>query len=44
MFPDEFTFNILIDSFLKDKDYKGMCNSEIEDFGWNYCLTASINA
>ncbi|KAM9475586.1 small ribosomal subunit protein mS27 [Clarias gariepinus] len=26
MFPDEFTFNILIDSFLKDKDYKGACS------------------
>uniref|UniRef100_A0A4W4F7F4 Small ribosomal subunit protein mS27 n=1 Tax=Electrophorus electricus TaxID=8005 RepID=A0A4W4F7F4_ELEEL len=23
MFPDEFTFNLLIDSYLKDKDYKG---------------------
>ncbi|KAI5614089.1 28S ribosomal protein S27, mitochondrial [Silurus asotus] len=25
MFPDEFTFNILIDSYLKDEDYKGAC-------------------
>ncbi|XP_060787807.1 28S ribosomal protein S27, mitochondrial isoform X2 [Neoarius graeffei] len=26
MFPDEFTFNILIDSYLKDEDYKGACS------------------
>ncbi|KAG9270640.1 28S ribosomal protein S27, mitochondrial [Astyanax mexicanus] len=26
MFPDEFTFNLLIDSYLKDKDYKGACS------------------
>ncbi|XP_062854345.1 28S ribosomal protein S27, mitochondrial [Trichomycterus rosablanca] len=26
MFPDEFTCNILIDSFLKDEDYKGACS------------------
>ncbi|KAL7828478.1 hypothetical protein SRHO_G00321120 [Serrasalmus rhombeus] len=26
MFPDEFTFNLLIDSYLKDGDYKGACS------------------
>ncbi|XP_036434697.1 28S ribosomal protein S27, mitochondrial [Colossoma macropomum] len=26
MFPDEFTFNLLIDSYLKDEDYKGACS------------------
>ncbi|XP_076859674.1 small ribosomal subunit protein mS27 [Brachyhypopomus gauderio] len=25
IFPDEFTFNLLIDSYLKDKDYMGAC-------------------
>ncbi|KAK2899218.1 hypothetical protein Q8A67_010636 [Cirrhinus molitorella] len=26
MFPDDFTFNLLIDSFIKDKDFKGACS------------------
>ncbi|XP_072537086.1 small ribosomal subunit protein mS27 [Salminus brasiliensis] len=26
MFPDEFMFNLLIDSYLKDEDYKGACS------------------
>ncbi|KAL0979111.1 hypothetical protein UPYG_G00180670 [Umbra pygmaea] len=26
MFPDDFTFNLLIDSFLKEKDFKGACS------------------
>ncbi|KAI4894668.1 hypothetical protein NFI96_001854 [Prochilodus magdalenae] len=26
MFPDDFTFNLLIDSYLKDEDYKGACS------------------
>lgn len=26
IFPDDFTFNILIDSFIKDKDFKGACS------------------
>ncbi|KAA0714487.1 28S ribosomal protein S27, mitochondrial [Triplophysa tibetana] len=26
MFPDEFTFNLLIDSFVKDEDFKGACS------------------
>ncbi|XP_014026576.1 small ribosomal subunit protein mS27 [Salmo salar] len=26
MFPDDFTFNILIDSFIKDEDFKGACS------------------
>ncbi|KAK3540577.1 hypothetical protein QTP70_034321 [Hemibagrus guttatus] len=30
MFPDEFTFNILIDSYLKDEDYKG-ASSVVEE-------------
>ncbi|KAK7136431.1 hypothetical protein R3I94_014923 [Phoxinus phoxinus] len=25
MFPDDFTFNLLIDSFIKDADFKGAC-------------------
>ncbi|KAG7332337.1 hypothetical protein KOW79_004171 [Hemibagrus wyckioides] len=30
MFPDEFTFNVLIDSYLKDEDYKG-ASSVVEE-------------
>ncbi|KAF4110409.1 28S ribosomal protein S27, mitochondrial [Onychostoma macrolepis] len=26
LFPDDFTFNLLIDSFIKDKDFKGACS------------------
>uniref|UniRef100_A0A8C1WSV2 Mitochondrial ribosomal protein S27 n=1 Tax=Cyprinus carpio TaxID=7962 RepID=A0A8C1WSV2_CYPCA len=26
MFPDDFSFNLLIDSFLKDEDFKGACS------------------
>ncbi|XP_051950962.1 28S ribosomal protein S27, mitochondrial [Xyrauchen texanus] len=26
MFPDDFTFNLLIDSYLKDQDFKGACS------------------
>ncbi|XP_043102061.1 28S ribosomal protein S27, mitochondrial isoform X2 [Puntigrus tetrazona] len=26
MFPDDFTFNLLIDSFIKDQDFKGACS------------------
>ncbi|KAJ7993940.1 hypothetical protein DPEC_G00259890 [Dallia pectoralis] len=26
MFPDEFTFNLIIDSFIKDNDFKGACS------------------
>ncbi|KAG1930277.1 28S ribosomal protein S27, mitochondrial [Pimephales promelas] len=26
MFPDDFTFNLLIDSFIKDSDFKGACS------------------
>lgn len=44
MFPDEFTFNILIDSYLKDEDYKGMSNNEKLEIWLGYCFTASITA
>lgn len=26
MFPDEFTFNLLIDSYIKDEDFRGACS------------------
>lgn len=28
IFPDDFTFNLLIDSFIRDGDFKGKCFSK----------------